>query len=505
MVKVPARRHSRGSAFTGLLAAIAAALLAVLVVIAVNTAGFLSKQLAVAPAPQIELDNRVAQRLGQALTYKTISYQNVADFDPFPFEQLRSQLESSFPLVHQVLVRDVVAEYSLLYYWEGTDRSLQPLLLMSHMDVVPVEPGTEDDWVQPPFSGAIDDGFVWGRGSLDDKVGVLAILEAVEHHLGQGFVPTRSVYLAFGHDEEIGGNQGAAAIVNLLKDRGVRLRLVLDEGGFVSTGQIEGIEQPVAVVGIAEKGYLTLKLTARGPGGHSSIPKGTTPIGMVAEAVRRLEKNPFPSDIRGATLQNLEYLGPEMPLLKRAAIANLWLLEPLVRREMLSTPTRAAQIRTTTAATIIHGGVKANVIPQEAYAAVNFRILPGETIESVTEYVRAVVDDSRIEIEPFSETENPSPVSDISGPAFAMLHRTIAEIIPDAIVAPYLVFGGTDAKHYMSLSDAVFRFTPMRLTEEDFGRFHGTNERISLENYKEIIRFYVRLIENSGLDEAGRQ
>ncbi len=500
MVAVPERQHSDGSATTRLLAAFAALLLVLLSVIGVNTARFSSKQLAVALVPQIELDDRVAQRLGQALTYKTISYQNVADFDPLPFEQLRSQLESSFPLVHQALVRDIVAEYSLLYYWEGTDKSLEPMLLMSHMDVVPVEPGTEDDWVRSPFSGAIEDGFVWGRGSLDDKVGVLAILEAVEHHLGQGFVPTRSIYLAFGHDEEIGGSQGAAAIADLLQERGVRLGLVLDEGGFVSSGQIEGIEQPVAVIGIAEKGYLTLKLTARGPGGHSSIPKGTTPVGRVAEAVRRLEENPFPSDIRGATLQNLEYLGPEMPFLKRAAIANLWLLEPLVRREMLSTPTRAAQIRTTTAATIISGGVKANVIPQEAYAAVNFRILPGETIESVTEYVRAVIDDSRIEIEPLNESENPSPVSDISGRAFAMLHQTIAEIIPDAVIAPYLVFGGTDAKHYMSLSDVVFRFTPIRLTEEDFARFHGTNERISLENYEEIIRFYTRLIENSGLN-----
>ena len=500
MADISARRHSGGSAATRLLAAFAAALLVLLSVIGVNTARFSSKQLAVALASQIELDDRVAQRLGQALTYKTISYQNVADFDPLPFVRLRSQLESSFPLVHQVLVRDIVAEYSLLYYWEGTDKSLEPMLLMSHMDVVPVEPGTEDDWTQSPFSGVIDHGFVWGRGSLDDKVGVLAILEAVEQRLGQGFVPTRSIYLAFGHDEEIGGSQGAAAIADLLEDRGVRLGLVLDEGGFVSTGQIEGIERPVAVIGIAEKGYLTLKLTARGPGGHSSIPKGSTPVGMVAEAVRRLEDNPFPSDIRGATLQNLEYLGPEMPLLKRAAIANLWLLEPLVRWEMLSTPTRAAQIRTTTAATMIRGGVKANVIPQEAYAAVNFRILPGETIESVTEYVRAVIDDSRIGIEPLNERENPSPVSDISGPAFAMLHQTIAEIIPDAVIAPYLVFGGTDAKHYMSLSDAVFRFTPLRLTEEDFGRIHGTNERISLENYKEIIRFYARLIENSGLN-----
>jgi len=379
-----------------LLALIAAALLALLSLIAIKTARFSSRQLDVEPAPRVALDDRVLQRLGQALTYKTISYQNAADFDPLPFERLRSQLESSFPLIHQTLTREIVADYSLLYFWQGVDTSLEPILLMSHLDVVPVEPGTEDDWVQPPFSGAIDDGFVWGRGSLDDKVGVLAILEAVEHHLRQGFSPQRSIYLAFGHDEEIGGNQGAAVVANLLGDRGVRLAMVLDEGGFVSIGQIEGIEEPVAVIGIAEKGYLTLKLTARGPGGHSSIPKETTPIGMVAEAVRRLEENPFPSDIRGATLQNLEYLGPEMPLLKRAAIANLWLLEPFVRQEMLSTPTRAAQIRTTTAATIIHGGVKENVIPQEVYAAVNFRILPGETVESVIEYVRAVIDDSRI-------------------------------------------------------------------------------------------------------------
>lgn len=463
-----------------------------------HTAQFTSRQIQVEPIEAIEIDeSAAADRLSRALTFETISHQDPAQFDAEAFEDLHAFLEASYPAVHERLEHEKVADYSLLYHWPGSDESARPILLMSHLDVVPVEPGTEPDWVHPPFSGEISEGFIWGRGTLDDKGGVLGILEAVEYLIGQGFEPTRPIYLAFGHDEEIGG-AGNAQIALLLRGRGVRFEYVLDEGSAIVDGVIDGVTQPVALVSLAEKGYTSVELTVEHQGGHSSMPPPQTAVGIIAAAVHKLETHPFSAELREPASLMLDYLGPEMPPTQRVALANRWLTAPAVAWKFAANPTTNASVRTTTAATIIGGGIKDNVLPTKARAVVNFRILPGDSVDGVLEHVQRVVDDKRVHVSHDSgQSSEPSRVSSIESPAFETLHRTIREVFPDVLVSPALTVGATDSRHYEGIADDVYRFIPMRMYPDDLSRFHGTNERIGIDNYAEIIRFYVQLLRNS--------
>lgn len=474
-----------------------------------RTALFRSRQLSVPPAPAVEVDaDAAARRLAGAIRHPTISFEDPAAFDPGPFAALHRYLAESFPRVHAELVRETIGGASLLYTWQGSRSELPPMLLLAHLDVVPVEPGTESSWTVPPFEGRIHEGHVWGRGAIDDKASVLAILEAAEALLARGFRPERTILLAFGHDEEIGGRSGAARIAEVLQSRGIRPELVLDEGGLVAEGIVASLRRPVAFVGIAEKGYLNLELSVEAEGGHSSRPPSETAIGILARAIRRLEETPFPPRISGPTAKTLEFLGPEMPWANRLALANLWLFGPAVRRALASEPSTNATIRTTLAATIFQAGVKANVLPRKARAVVNLRILPGDTVEGVTAAVERRISDPRVRVTPLGEDiDEPSPVSSPDTPVFGALQRTIAEIFPEAVVAPYLTIGATDSRHYARLSPNVFRFLPLRLRREDLVRIHGRDERIAIANYVEMIRFYGRLIEWArapGNNSAGR-
>lgn len=441
----------------------------------------------------------VAARFAEALTFPTISHQEEEDRQPEVFLAFHEFLERSFPTVHATLERETVNELSLLYTWEGRDSSLDPVLLMGHQDVVPVIPGTEEDWQQPPFGGVIADGIVWGRGALDDKSSVMSILEAVEMLTAEGFRPQRTIYLAFGHDEEVGGSEGAGRIADLLADRGADpFAFVLDEGGFIGQGGQQGVEENVAVVGIAEKGFVSLELVVEGEGGHSSTPPDHTNLGILSRAVTRLEENQFPARLDGATEAMLTYIAPEMDFLPRLMIGNLWLTRSLMTDFMLQDRSGAAMVRTTTAVTIMEGGVKENVLPIKARAVVNHRILPGDTVESVTDRAREVIDDDRVQITAFPWNADPSPVSDPSSEAFQLIGRTLLEIEPDRVlIAPYLVIGGTDAKYYSGRSDAVFRFLPVVGDDDVMKMVHGTNERVSIENLERAVRFFVQLIRNT--------
>jgi carboxypeptidase PM20D1 len=447
----------------------------------------------------IAIDEReAALRFAAALTFPTISFEDPAQIDSTAFHDLHAYLEVTYPLVHSNLERQVVSGLSLLYTWRGRDPSLNPVVLMGHLDVVPVIPGTESDWTQPPFGGVIADGYVWGRGAMDDKSSVLAILEAVEALIRDGHQPARTIYLAFGHDEEVGGGNGARAIAEQLSARHPDgLALVLDEGGAIADGLMPGIDGPVAVIGIAEKGGVNLELMVVGEGGHSSMPPEHTNIGILARAITRLEENQFPATLDGAALSMFRYIGPEMEFVPRLMFANLWLFKPLVERELVANPQTAAMVRTTTAATIIEGGVKSNVLPTNATAVVNLRILPGETVESVTERVRQIIDDDRVQVS--GTGRDPSPVSDPESPAFKMLARTLRQVIldDDLVVSPYLVMGGTDARYYAGLSNNVYRFLPARIDESDIARAHGTNERLSVESFTTSVRYFYQLIRNS--------
>ena len=485
-----------------ILLGIVTVLVVLLAVVVVRAQMMPSLQPAVAEPVTIDVDVEAAvARFAGAIRIPTISFENVEDTDSAQFRTLHTYFEQTYPLVHEHLNLELVGGLSLLYTWEGSEPDLEPVVLMGHQDVVPVIPGTEQDWTHPPFGGVVADGFIWGRGTMDDKISVVSILEAVEALLGAGYQPRRTHYLAFGHDEEVGGMRGAAAIAGLLESRGAEpYAYVVDEGGAVARGLFPGIEAAVAIVGIAEKGYVNLELVVEGAGGHSSTPPANTNIGILSEAISELEENPFPGHLDGAVRSMFDYIGPSMGFLPRAAFANLWLLEPVVVRRMLGDPSTAAMIRTTTAVTIIEGGVKANVLPIRARALVNHRIRPGETTQTVLQRVRDVIDDERVEVSIFGgDGADPSPVSDPSGAPFQLIARTIHQVMAgeDVLVAPYLVPGGTDAKYYSGRSQNVFRFLPVPIEADALQRVHGTDERVSPEGLAAGIRFFQQLIRNS--------
>ena len=484
-----------------ILLAVLAAVLLLVAAVAVNTVRKGSRQLSVPPLPPLAIDeNAVAQRLAQAVRLKTVSSASDAQLSADQFEALHALLEKQFPLVHARLKREVVGGLSLLYTWPGSDPQAKPILLMAHQDVVPIAPGTEGDWQQPPFSGAVADGYVWGRGSWDDKGNLLSQLEAVELLLKSGWQPPRTVYLAYGADEEVSGHRGAAQIAALLKSRGVQLDFVIDEGLLVLDGVMPGLKQPAALVGIAEKGYMSVQLTVSATPGHSSMPppKGSSAIAMMAAALSNLENQQMPAAIRGVAGEMFDTLAPEMGGFSRVALSNLWLFGPLVQRQLEGAGSTNAMLRTTTALTIVNAGNKDNVLPGRAEATVNFRILPGDTREGVMQHVHGAVDPAvpadHLKLEALPGAKEASKVAPTGSPQYRVLNQTIREVFPDALVAPGLMVAATDSIHYEPISEHIFKFSPVRANGEDLKRFHGTNERLSVKNYLDAIRFYHRLI-----------
>lgn len=483
-----------------ILAFLGIAILVLAAVLAVRASTLESRQVTAEPVSDLSIDtNGAALRLAGAVRFPTISHEQGKNVEAAAFLGLHQYLETSFPRVHQTLLREPVANYSLLYTWPGSRRDLQPVLLLSHLDVVPVEPGTEGKWTKPPFSGTIAGGYIWGRGTLDDKISVLAILEAIETLLSRGFQPERTVLLAFGHDEEVGGLRGAAAIAKLLESRGTRAEFILDEGGVIAKGMIAGLDKPVAMISTAEKGFVTVVLTARTQGGHSSMPPRHTAIGLLSEAVRKLEDNPMPAQLSGPTRESFAFLAPELPFLPRLLLANLWLFEPLVTKQFSGSPASNARLRTTTAATMIRAGVKENVLPSEAKAWVNFRIRPGDSVKDVLEHVRATVG-PEIQVAVSGQLSvEPSTESRTDAASFRLLQTTLAQVFPGMLASPNLLSGGTDTKHYRNLSPNVYRFLPVPVTDEDLGRFHGIDERIGIEDYAGAVRFYAQLVRNAAV------
>ena len=466
-----------------------------------RTSRYVSAPTAFDSTPEISIPQGAAERLAGSIRFATVSHENPDAFDANAFRDLHAYLAQAFPKVHSQLQREVVAMHSLMYTWRGTNPTLKPILLMGHLDVVPIEPGTEDKWQENPFSGRISDGFIWGRGAIDNKSAVVGILEAVEILLSDGFRPQRTVYLAFGHDEEVGGTKGASAIAALLKIRNVELEMVLDEGGVIGDGILDGISSPLALVGIAEKGFVSIELSSRTAGGHSSLPPRESAIGILSAAIERLEKRPMPARLEGPTRQLFDRVGPLFPLAQRAVFANLWLTRGLVLHKLEASPATNAMVRTTAAATIFQAGTKDNVLPSHARSVINFRIVPGDSIASVTDHVRSVINDSRIEIKiGGSFSAEPSAVSNTDSDSFRILERTIRTLTPDAIVAPYLVVVVTDARHYAALSRNTFRFLPVRVKPSDLERMHGSNERLAIPQYEAAIRVYRHLIENAAVE-----
>lgn len=441
--------------------------------------------------PAIDGD-AVARTLGAAIAIPTVSL--TTGGEPETFVALHALLRDRFPLVHARLERTAVREHSAVYRWPGRDPAAPAVVLTAHLDVVPVEPGTEGDWTQPPFSGVIADGFVWGRGALDDKLSAIAVLAAVESWLAAGHEPACDVWIALGHDEETGGEDGARAIAAWLAERGVRAKFVLDEGSAVVEGIMPGVAAPIALIGIAEKGVASVELTLQTDGGHSSMPPPHGAIGRLAAAIVRLEDAPMPGELRGAAAQMIDRLTPEMGFGARLALANRWLLGPLVVRALAGHPASNAMVRTTTAPTIFTAGTADNVLAAQARAIVNFRVLPGDTVADVEAHVREVVADDAITVGCLGRCWDPSPTSPAQGPGWDDVAGAVAWLWPEAIVSPSLVIAATDARHYAGLTDRVYRFAPMHVSDVDRKRLHGTDERVPVADVARAVRFYQAVL-----------
>lgn len=449
------------------------------------------------PSRSITVDvDAAAKRLAGAVRIQTVSF----DRQPASaesFRQFREYLAGQFPNVHRVLSREVVNGSSLLFTWAGRNLHAAPNLLMAHQDVVPIAPGTESQWTHPPFSGAITDGFIWGRGSWDDKGNLMAMLEAAESLVTQGYQPEHTIYLAFGHDEETGataGEQGAREIARLLTTRGVHLSSVLDEGLLITHDAMKGLGAPVALIGIAEKGYLTLTLTTQAEPGHSSMPSKHSAIGTLSEAVVKVRNDGFAPKLTTTVREMLETLAPNFSGLNHLALSNLWLFEPFVTRQLAQTPAADAMLHTTAALVSFNAGNKDSTLPGLAQANINFRVLPGDTVEDVIEHTRHAIADSSVALTPVEPSWTGSVVSTTDSLAYRQIRHAIESIFPETLVAPGLMVGFSDSRHFIPIADNVYRFTPVHASPTDTARFHGTNERVSCENYADMIRFYARLL-----------
>ncbi|MBP7784850.1 MAG: M20/M25/M40 family metallo-hydrolase [Firmicutes bacterium] len=458
----------------------------------------------IAPAMHIATEDgrnvntaRAVNSLSEAVQVRTVSFSDRTLVDLGEFDRFHALLERLYPLTHERLHKTAIG-HSLFYLWKGSDtaqgdrgnQGKRPVALMSHMDVVPAD---EEGWEYPPFSGAVADGYVWGRGSIDMKFGLITILEAIEELLEEGFVPHRDIYMISTCDEETGGQSSICQIAERLGSEEVRFDWVLDEGGVVGEGMMSGVDKPLAAVGVAEKGYLDLELSVGMEGGHSSMPGRTTSVGLLSQAIARLAARQMPSRLVGPVREFFKQVSPHVGLGRRLVFANTSLFAPLIKRVMLGSPETAAMIRTTTAPTMISGSAKPNVLAARASAVVNFRLLPGDTVRDVVSHVTKVVGDNRVEIKVLAESPA-STVSPMDGLGFRLIEKCIGQHYPDAVVVPYLLTGSTDSKSLEPLASGVYRFTPCRLTKKDITRMHGVNERVSTENIEKAVRFFKTVI-----------
>ncbi|TKG97195.1 M20/M25/M40 family metallo-hydrolase [Puteibacter caeruleilacunae] len=465
-------------------------ILVLIVVMVVNTLRLKSYQPDIDYNPTQINDDRVIERLQEAIRFKTVTYDNPFRYDSLQFESFHQYLRDNFPLLHQQFELKKINDYALLYKLEGSDAQLKPAILLAHQDVVPVDSAK---WSCDPFGGINDGTFVWGRGTLDDKGSLMAILEAVEMQLANGYAPKRTLYLAFGNDEEVGGI-GAQAIARYLKQQGVDAAFVLDEGLVITSGMVPMIDRPVALIGTSEKGYMSVKLSCQVEGGHSSTPQSNTAISVISDAIVALTQNRPTAQFCGPVNDFLDYLGPELAWPQRLVFANRWLFEPVILSIYQKTKAGNALVRTTTAPTVLKAGMKDNVLPDYGEAVINYRILPGLTTEELLKYVATTVNNPDIKIEQLGVVREPAPVSPIATEGFDLIAQSIKEQYSETLVMPTLMLASSDSRHYKEVSKNIYRFAPYQLVSEDLSRIHGNDERISIESYKNMIGFYYRLL-----------
>ncbi len=467
------------------------ALLAILmVVVLVNTfrKGSIQTQYTTIPAPPVS--DSALQHLQQSIGYQTISYGNPDLFDTAAFLGFRQFLENTYPAMHATLSRQLMEGYTLVYHWKGKDSLAKPIVLMAHQDVVPIEETTRDQWTVPPFGGLVKDGYVWGRGTADDKINLIAICEAVNKLVVSGYQPDKDVYLIFGHDEEIGG-KGAQAVAAFMEKAGIIADLLLDEGGFITEERVPGLTKSVALIGTSEKGYLSLDLTAQAVGGHSSMPEPETAIDVLSKAIVKLRSNPFPAKYSEPMEGLMANLGPEMPFTLRMAFANPWLFRGLITSSYEKSGAGNAMLHTTIVPTIVEAGIKDNVVPTQAKATVNMRLLPGDSVNDVVKKVIETIDDERVTVTIYpGAIAEASTVTPAKGFGYQKIDQIMKQSYPGVITTPFLMIGATDSRHFGKVASNIIKFSPMK---DPIG-FHGIDERVSLESFQTALWFYEQLL-----------
>ena len=443
-------------------------------------------------------ETKAIENLSKSIQFQTISHPDYEKFDYEEFQRFLSWLETEYFQVFKNLEKKYLGK-TLLLKWQGEASDLNPILLTGHYDVVPVRADADSIWQESPFSGKIDGDYVWGRGALDDKSGVIAILEAVNYLLEKNFSPRRTVYLSFGHDEEIGGRRGAGKVTEFLLNEGVELEWTLDEGSFLLQDIIPGINKPVAVINVAEKGSLTIQVIGKAEGGHSSMPSSKSSVGYLAEALLKLENNPVPGKLEGISLGLFDEVSKQMPFQYKILFANLWLFEPLINNFLSDSPTMNAVIRTTTAPTMLSASNRLNVLASEAVGTVNFRLHPRDNPEKIINFVKDLISNENIEVKNLSAGTLASSVSDWETEGYRAISNSVREVYGDIIVAPGLMVGGSDSKHYAKAAKNSYRFNPFPLSANELSGLHGIDERIKKDDFLNGIRSYIKIIQ-SGAD-----
>ena len=472
---------------------------------AVHAAVYKPKKTDLTPLPEEELNvQRYRKNLSKAIQFKTISNRITEKVDWNEFEKFHKFLEEAYPLVHSKLEKEIVPPANLLYRWKGTKSELKPIALLAHQDVVPVTSGTERDWVHGAFDGVDDGEFIWGRGTIDMKNHLIAVMESVEALLEDGFEPERDVYLLFGDNEEVVANDvnGAHDLMMTLKNRGIELDSVIDEGGAIIPINVPGIlpNKHLVGIGIAEKGYSDIEIVVNGKGGHSSQPPKHNALGELARAIQALEDNQFKSSLNQLMKDLLDAVGRECTYPVRLITCNLPLLRPAILEVCKQIPFGACFVRTTTAVTMAQGSPAANVLPQRASATVNFRAMPGTTKQDLVDHIRKVTKNDNLEINVLNSKEA-SKFSPTDSRTFKIIGDICKNLEPNSIIAPYLVMGGTDAYNYEPICDNIYRYAPFRVSVELLRGAHGTNERIPVSCLEDALRFFKNYIRRASAEK----
>ncbi len=431
---------------------------------------------------------RARENLAELVRFPTVSNADYDKTDKEAFIRYRKRLREMYPLVTEKSEYSEHGNTGMLFKLRGKSGE-RPTVLMSHYDVVPV---VEERWEHPPFCGEIFDGHLWGRGTLDTKITMVGIMEAVEDALRAGWIPENDLYLSFGGDEEVSG-LSCVATVDYLEKEGVRPALVIDEGGAVVEGVFPGVDKQIAVIGIGEKGMCEVKFTARGTGGHSSTPPKHTSLGKLAQTIVNMEKHPFKAEVTAPVEGLFTKVGPYAPFGLRLIFANLWLFRGLLATisEKLGGEINA-MMRTTTAATMAQGSKQANVLPNVSTANVNLRLLNNTTGRQALEHLKKQCVDG-VDVE-FVSLQEASPYASTESEAWKKVERAVRDTWPEAVVSPYLMIAGSDSRNYSRICRDVYKFSAMHMTKEERGLIHNDNERIKLENIDRTVEFFHRLL-----------